>query len=156
MRLEGSDSYPIWSNQRSIALVAMLSVPVPDNDLVDDNPLPYGHTAFTEDDCELWVCRLWIEGSPVAYVTLQTTPEMRVILALHDWRFDDQSERTFEEAMLCLVASAQDGLTLVGISEDRQAELNRLFGPVLFDMHNNARIHWSDYERHQQRYRKSL
>lgn len=48
---------PLWTNQDQISLVGMLPLSLPENDLEEDNPLPYGHLAFVEDEAQLWVCR---------------------------------------------------------------------------------------------------
>lgn len=142
---------PVWANSRNLALVGMLRIDHPDSDFSEENPLPYGHTAFLDEGTELWVCRAWLEGAPVAYLTIQTFPDWETFTAVHDWRFDTEVDGQLLSVLLALIASAPEGIKTIAAPEARQDEIHRLIGPVLFDMHGNARLQWSDYERYSQR-----
>ncbi len=142
---------PVWNNSRYLALVGMLRIDHPDSDLSEENPLPYGHTAFLDEKSELWVCRAWLEGAPVAYLTIQTTPDWRTFTAVHDWQFDSKVNEQLLSILLALIATATEGIKTIAVPEARQDEIHKLIGPVLFDMHGNACLQWSDYERYRQR-----
>ena len=139
---------PIWVNASNLALVGMLKIEPPDSDLSEENPLPYGHTAFLDEGTELWVCRAWIEGDPVAYLTIQTLPDWSIFTALHDWKMDNEFSTQLLPVLLALMASAPTGIKAIAVPDARQEEIHTLIGPVLFDMHSNARLQWSDYERY--------
>ncbi len=139
---------PIWKNANGLVIAGMLRIEVPDSDLVDENPLPYGHTAFVEEDNQLWVCRAWMAGQPLAYLTLQTSATHKDIPVLHDLRMDCPDAHSFKAVMLALVASRSDDLVCIGVDEPRQTLIHELFGYIFFDMHKNARIQWSAYARH--------
>lgn len=139
---------PVWANSRNLALVGMLKIEHPDSDLSEDNPLPYGHTAFLDDGNELWVCRAWLEGAPVAYLTIQTSQDWSIFTAIHDWKLDNELSTHLLPVLLALIASAPKGIKAIAAPEVKQNEIHTLIGPVHFDMHSNARLQWSDYERY--------
>ena len=143
-----SGAGPIWVNAHHLVIVGMLRIDHPDSDLSEDNFLPYGHTAFLEEGAELWICRAWMEGAPSAYLTVQTLPDWSSFTNLHDWQLDNERSTQLLPLLLALIASAPKGIKAIGVTEARQEELHTLIAPVLFDMHNNARLQWSDYERY--------
>ncbi len=147
-RQAGTELAPLLMNTYRLVVVGMIKIEVPESDFSDSNPLPYGHTAYLDDGAELWVCRIWADNVPVAYVTTQLSHEWDRILAIHDWRMDKPSDETLMSFLLAFIATAPAGLRIICANEVEREQIHRLIGPVFFDMHEHARITWNDYERY--------
>lgn len=137
--------YPLWLNNSHVSLVGMVNLILPDNDLEDDNPLPYGHLAFVEDDAQLWVCRAWYDGHELGQMVLQFSSDLGAFFALHDWQLKSTEECHLKKLLLALMATASPGFKVIAADEDMQTRLQQLLGGLSFDMHNCTRIFWTSH-----------
>ncbi len=137
--------YPLWCNSSHVALVGMLRLTLPENDLEENNHLPYGHLAFVEDDSQLWVCRAWYDGHELGQMVLQLSANLEVFFALHDWKIKSTADIPLKKLLLALMATANPGFQVIAADEGMQNQLQHLLGGLAFDMHNCTRIFWASH-----------
>lgn len=136
---------PLWTNRDHISLVGMLPLTLPESDLDEDSPLPYGHLAFVEDEARLWVCRAWYDGQELGQLVLQFGADRCQVIALHDWQLIREDEQPLRHLLLALMASAEVGVHVIAADEPMQTLLQHLLGALPFDLHNGTRLFWTSH-----------
>lgn len=53
LQLKTRQPKPLWASEADVSVQGMLSISTPESDFDDDNPLPYGHSIFVEDNAVL-------------------------------------------------------------------------------------------------------
>lgn len=147
LQLKTRQPKPLWASEADVSVQGMLSISTPESDFDDDNPLPYGHSIFVEDNAVLWVCRLWQAGQSVGHALLQWHADLEQLIGVHDWATPNANNEQLAAVLRALLASAPQGLRFIGMSAEHQRCINNLLAPAFFDQHNNAYLHWSEHAR---------
>lgn len=145
-RLERVDpllTFPVWISPACVTLVGMLCLQLPESDLDEANPLPYGHLAFVEDQAVLWVCRAWFDGRELGQLLVQFSAELTEVYALHDWQMQLEGDHGVRELLLALMSSARSGLRVIAAEEVMQQKLEVFLGHISYDLHSCTQLHWA-------------
>ncbi len=138
-------AYPVWRNAAFVTLVGMLRLNLPESDLEEDNPLPYGHLAFVEDGAQIWVCRAWHDGRELGQMVVQFSADRGRVHALHDWQLKEVADAELQRLLLALMAGARPGVQVVAADAAMQQRLQQLLGGLPFDLHNCTRLYWTSH-----------